>query len=63
MCSESRVVSFLTGIAKQVGDNQELEKLVETLERRHDSYMQDNCRAFAHDGCRRGSPQRRRYRR
>jgi len=33
---------FLTGIAKQVGDNQELEKLVETLERRHDSYMQDN---------------------
>jgi len=33
---------FLAGIAKQVGDNHELEKLVETLERRHDSYMQDN---------------------
>ncbi|MFT6973098.1 MAG: hypothetical protein ACJAV4_000314 [Pontimonas sp.] len=33
---------FLTGIAKQVEDNQELEKLVETLERRHDSYMKDN---------------------
>jgi hypothetical protein len=33
---------FLAGIAKQVGDNQELERLVQTLEKRHDSYMEDN---------------------
>ena len=33
---------FLTGIGKQVEDNTELEKLIESLEKRHDSYMEDN---------------------
>ena len=33
---------FLTGIGKQVEDNSELEKLIESLEKRHDSYMEDN---------------------
>lgn len=33
---------FLQGIADQVGNNNELQKLVETLETRHDSYMEDN---------------------
>lgn len=33
---------FLQGIAEQVEDNHELRKLVDTLESRHDSYMQDN---------------------
>jgi len=33
---------FLTGIGKQVEDNQELEKLIASLEKRHDSYMEDN---------------------
>ncbi len=33
---------FLQGIAEQVGNNDELQKLVDTLETRHDSYMEDN---------------------
>jgi hypothetical protein len=33
---------FLTGISKQVDDNSELERLIESLEKRHDSYMEDN---------------------
>jgi predicted ATP-grasp superfamily ATP-dependent carboligase len=33
---------FLTGISKQVDDNTELERLIESLEKRHDSYMEDN---------------------
>jgi len=33
---------FLQGIAEQVDSNQELQKLVGTLENRHDSYMEDN---------------------
>ena len=33
---------FLQGIAEQVEDNHELRKLVDTLETRHDSYMEDN---------------------
>ncbi len=33
---------FLQGIAEQVDDNHELRKLVDTLESRHDSYMEDN---------------------
>ena len=33
---------FLTGIGKQVEDNTELDKLIESLEKRHDSYMEDN---------------------
>ena len=33
---------FLNGIGKQVEDNHELEKLIASLEKRHDSYMEDN---------------------
>lgn len=33
---------FLQGISEQVENNQELHKLVGTLESRHDSYMEDN---------------------
>ena len=33
---------FLTGISEQVDDNTELERLIESLEKRHDSYMEDN---------------------
>jgi len=33
---------FLQGIAEQVDANQDLQKLVDTLENRHDSYMEDN---------------------
>lgn len=33
---------FLQGISEQVENNQELHKLVGTLETRHDSYMEDN---------------------
>jgi len=33
---------FLQGIADQVDNNHELQKLVDTLEHRHDSYMEDN---------------------
>lgn len=33
---------FLQGISEQVESNQELQKLVDTLENRHDSYMEDN---------------------
>jgi len=33
---------FLTGISEQVDDNSELERLIESLEKRHDSYMEDN---------------------
>lgn len=33
---------FLRGISEQVDNNQELNKLVGTLEARHDSYMEDN---------------------
>jgi hypothetical protein len=33
---------FLQGIAEQVDNNHELQKLVDRLENRHDSYMEDN---------------------
>lgn len=33
---------FLTKIEEQVGGNAELQRLIEGLERRHDSYMEDN---------------------
>jgi len=33
---------FLQGIAEQIEGNHELQKLVDTLENRHDSYMSDN---------------------
>jgi hypothetical protein len=33
---------FLGGIAEQVESNEELAKLVGALEKRHDSYMEDN---------------------
>lgn len=33
---------FLLGIADQVDSNEELQRLVGTLEKRHDSYMEDN---------------------
>jgi hypothetical protein len=33
---------FLQGIAEQVENNDDLQKLVDTLENRHDSYMEDN---------------------
>jgi hypothetical protein len=33
---------FLQGIAEQVDDSHELRKLVETLENRHDTYMEEN---------------------
>ena len=34
--------SFLAGIADQVENNEELQRLVGVLEKRHDSYMEDN---------------------
>lgn len=34
--------TFLAGIAEQVEGNEELQRLVGVLERRHDSYMEDN---------------------
>ncbi len=34
--------TFLKGITDQVQENQELKQLVDTLENRHDSYMEDN---------------------
>ena len=34
--------SFLAGIAEQVEGNDELQRLVGVLEKRHDSYMEDN---------------------
>jgi hypothetical protein len=33
---------FITGIADQVADNDELAKLITNLESRHDTYMLDN---------------------